>query len=94
MIISVPNPSKVIYCCGAHRELIFFEEMYPIEVVPLGGRFEGRVPFSVTRLLLFLSLGGFPMSLMIGEAYQKCYFPTYFLEDPLPSHNGSASTRY
>ncbi len=57
-----------------------------MEVAPDGGRLDGRVPFAVTRLLLFLSFGGLPMGLMIEEEDQKCYFPTYFLEDPLPSH--------
>ena len=61
MIITVPKPSKENIVGATQREQIFFDGIYPMEVVPLGGRFDGRVPFSVIRLLPFLSFGGFPM---------------------------------
>ena len=85
IIIRVPNPSRENIVGATHLELIFFEETYPIEVVPVGGRLAGRVPFSVIRLFVFRPFGGFPIDPMIEDKGQKCYFPTYFLEDLLPS---------
>ena len=79
MIIRVPKPSRENIVGATHRELIFFEGMYPIDVVPLGGRFAGRVPFSVIRLFPFRSFGGLPMLLMIEDMRQKCYLLQYFL---------------
>jgi len=61
MIIAVPSPSNPNIVGATQRELTFFEETYPIEVDPTGGRPSGRVPFSVILLLCVRSFGGFPI---------------------------------